>query len=241
MDASATNSLQQRFVNHCITSRDPGGSILANQYRRQLEHRDSALENGEGVILDEEFRSHNLSPIRIALATTQQELSESFNEFLEECLETQKAMPEESIKSIGNSRAVHRLVLKLMQVANELQDAIGESGDVHCFLSCSTHNHVKQVTNRKSFPIVFKLYHLALIANNIGVAIAAQAIRDAHTITQKVRNGHLHSRKDFALSAEPKTMLPTWFPWSREDNPTRVQNSTFISCDTKIVHQLETE
>ena len=82
-------------------------------------------------------------------------------------------MAEESIKSIGNNQAIRRLVLKSIQVANELHDAMSESGEVHCFLSCSTHNHASQVTNRKLFPIVSMLYHSALIANKIGATIAA--------------------------------------------------------------------
>ena len=119
---------------------------------------------------------------RIAPARTLHEPPSRRTEFPAAGSKIQKAMADEVLKSFGGNEVIRSLVYELIQVAIELQRALDTEDRIHCFLSCGNSETPKPNKDNQLFPIVSTLSHCALITNNLGSKIAAQAICDAFWI-----------------------------------------------------------
>ena len=64
----------------------------------------------------------------------------------------QKAIAKEAAKSFRNKVAIITLIFQLVHIENQLQDAIGDEGEVHFFLTTRTNNGGKG--ELRLFPIV---------------------------------------------------------------------------------------
>ncbi len=146
----------------------------------------------------------------------------------------QKAMVSQAIRSLGNRNSIASLIIELIRESNELQNAIGENGEVHFFLT--TRSPGTSLEQINVLPVVSSLYHFALMEINCGSTIAAQALRDAFLLARRVAsrrypNPHPRVESNF----QPRMELPPWFPWSGPQYKNdKSQSSSNIMCDPQI-------
>ena len=214
---------QQHIMNRCLSSRDPRAPILAARYRNSI----AVSTQGDP------------SPDTIPLTRTSSTILPSSQcPIRESCSEMQKAVANEAMKSLESQSLIIPLVFQLIHAANEFQKALGEKGEVHCFLTTHDFKSVNKSTNL--FPLVSSLYHAAFLTSNQGSTIAAQAIRDAFHIVRKVAYVQFHNKKRYdSPSPKPQMQLPTWFPWSvTPKTNAESQSAKSIMCDVQITQRL---
>lgn len=155
--------------------------------------------------------------------------------------EIQKAMADQTIKTLGDSNLLRHLMYNLVQAAIELQSAIAQKGNIHVFLSCASTESANAARDQNLYPVVSNLYHSALMASNSGSTVVAQAIRDAFLLARRVADGRYNEQQRILRAGVvPKIELPTWFPYSVPEHPTAEEsNPVYVTCDHNIMKQLE--
>ena len=196
--------------------------------RRELRLRTSLLHNSKGVCSSTQSRNRKIPVSTLAPSSNLEEKTENNYELSIGSSEIFKVMEDAFIKSLGNSTIIRRCVYELVRVAIELQNLIGEIGQVHCFLSCNSKDPVILIENKNLFPTASKQYHSNLMINNIGASIAAQEIHEGFRMSRKDCHDHLQSSaKETAAIMEIK--LPAWLLWLAPETATSTRGPNFTA------------
>lgn len=234
MSTNVDQDLQRRYLNRCITPRDPRAAILAQSYQDATAVREPAI-SPTAREMDQSVQPHpNFSATQSEVVNANQSITKTGTK-------TQQAMADAAIRSFGGGDSIGKKVYDFIRAANELQTELRGIGKVHCFLSCTPENSTSQCGSRNLVPVVSDLFHSALSISNPRSSIAGMAIRDAFLIAYRVANCQFPlSHQPGYTAAEPNIQLPDWFPFSlSEMDNTPTIRSQYIICRYEFMKTME--
>ena len=131
MCAGHPTNLRTRYLNRCVSNRDPRAILLAEQYRNSTSSYSCALNSKDAPTLSSNRPANAFSNSEIPLTLREdisgQCISPDYNS------EVQKAMVNAAINLMDTRDGVRRLVFELVKNANESQALLRESGQVDLF------------------------------------------------------------------------------------------------------------
>jgi len=137
--------------------------------------------------------------------------------------DVQKAMCSAALNAMGGSHNIDEKMRKFIDAAMELQSAIPDGANLHCFMTCPVSTNAASENEVSLFPLVSRLFHSALHASRRGSTVLGQALRDTFLIAHRVAHGRIYGGQ------RPTPIMPRAERFRYSSCPRRFRYSSYCS------------